>query len=427
MLFIPTFAWELFLYFIDFIRYFNSVVTTHRGVVMKSFFQVFALIGTLSVSSLYAADKPQVELQTNKGVIVLELMPDKAPKSVENFLNYVKDGFYSNTIIHRVIPDYMIQAGGYDDKQAKKDPTQPPVPNEATNGLKNTKGTVAVARKAEPDSGTSQFFINMKDNEQLNHAGKTDSKSWGYAVFGKVIKGMDVLEQIQEVETNQEGPFKYFPVDAVVIENITVKEAAKASKKAATPDKKADTKDAKLDKEDKKVEKKADKKDKKDAKKEDDQAAKDAAEDAADAAADKAEKKSDKKVEKKADKKADKKDKKDTKKEDDQAAKDAAEDAADAAAEKAAAEKEKKDSKASTKKVEKKADKKEAAKDDQAAKDAAEDAADAAADKAATEKEKKADKKETKKVEAKSDKKAEKKAKEAPKDAGAAPDEPAAE
>jgi cyclophilin family peptidyl-prolyl cis-trans isomerase len=343
---------------------------------MKSFFQMLALIGTLSVSNLSAADKPQVELQTNKGVIVLELMPDKAPKSVENFLKYVNEGFYNNTIFHRVIPEYMIQGGGYDDKQVKKDPTQAPIASEATNGLKNTKGTIAVARKAEPDTGTSQFFINMKDNDQLNYVGKTDSKSLGYSVFGKVIKGMDVLEDIQNVETNQDGPFKYFPVDPIIIESATVKEDAKASKKAYTKDKKPD---AKLEKEDKK----SDKTDKK---------GKDAAKD-------------------------------------DQAAKDAAEDAADAAADKAPpVEKEKKDSKTSSKKVEskapKKADKKDAVKDDQAAKDAAEDAADAAADKALpVEKEKKDSKTSSKKVEKKTDKKG----KDAAKDAGSAPDEPAAE
>lgn len=400
---------------------------------MKSLFQVFALIGTLSVSTLYAADKPQVELQTNKGVITFELMPDKAPKSVENFLNYVKDGFYNNTIIHRVIPDYTIQGGGYDDKQAKKEPSHPPVANEADNGVKNTKGTVAVARKAEPHSGTSQFFINMKDNDQLNYTGKTDSKSWGYAVFGKVIKGMEILEQIQDVETNQDGPFKYFPVEPVIVESVTLKEGAKDSKKAPAKDKKPD---AKLDKEEKKSDKKSEKKDKKDSKKEDDQAAKDAAEDAADAAADKAEKPAEKKVEKKADKKSDKKTEK--KADDDQAAKDAAEDAADAAADKATSEK--KDSKASTKNVEKKTDKKAEKKseDDQAAKEAAEDAADAAADKAAEKDKKDVKKVETKKSEKPAEKSSEKstekkdsktssKTKESAKDAGAAPDEPAAE
>lgn len=417
------------MYHIEFIIVFRVFFATIGVLFMKSFFQVLVLIGTFSVSNLYAADKPQVELQTNKGVIVFELMPDKAPKSVENFLNYVKDGFYTNTIIHRVIPDYTIQGGGYDDKQTKKETTHPAVANEADNGVKNTKGTVAVARKAEPHSGTSQFFINMKDNKALDYTGKTDSKTWGYAVFAKVTKGMDVLEQIQDVETNQDGPFKYFPVDPVIIESVTLKEEEPKASKKTGKDKKTD---AKLDKEDKKADKKSDKKDKKsdkkDASKEDEEAAKDAAEDAADAAADKKVDKKDKKADKKSEKKDKKSDKKDAAKEDDQAAKDAAEDAADAAADKATSEKsDKKEAKSSTKKVEKKSEKKESKKeDDQAAKDAAEDAADAAADKAASEKSEKKDAKaSSKKVEKKEDKKTPSKAKDAGK--GDAPDEPAAE
>ena len=412
-------------YFIEFISVFRVFFATIGVLFMKSFFQVIALIGTFSVSTLYAAEKPQVELQTNKGMIVFELMPDKAPKSVENFLLYVKDGFYNHTIIHRVIPDYTIQGGGYDDKQTKKETTHPSIANEAENGVKNTKGTVAVARKAEPHSGTSQFFINMKDNNQLNYTGKTDSKTWGYAVFAKVIKGMDILEQIQDLETNQDGPFKYFPIDPVIVESVTLKEEEpKSSKKAVSKDKKTD---AKLDKEEKKSEKKSEKTDKKSEKKavdNDEEAAKDAAEDAADADADKKPEKKDKKSEKKVEKKVEKKESS----EEDQAAKDAAEDAADAAAEKAASEKsEKKDTKASSKKVEKKVEKKESSEEDQAAKDAAEDAADAAAEKAAAASEK-AHKKDEKKSEKKVEKKSEKKDEKAKtKDAGDAPDEPAAE
>ncbi len=396
---------------------------------MKSFFPVLMLIGTFNISNLYAADKPQVELQTNKGMIVFELMPDKAPKSVENFLNYVKDGFYDNTIIHRVIPDYTIQGGGYDDKQTKKETTHPAVANEANNGVKNTKGTVAVARKAEPHSGTSQFFINMKDNKTLDFTGKTDSKTWGYAVFAKVTKGMDVLEQIQEVETNQEGPFKYFPVDPVIIESVTLKEESKPSKKAVGKDKKTD---AKLDKEDKKTEKKSEKKSEKKDKKVDDEAAADAAEDAADAAADKAaSEKSDKKNAKVSTKKSEKKSEKKETPLDDEAAADAAEDAADAAADEAASEKsDKKNAKVSTKKSEKKSEKKETPVDDEAAADAAEDAADKAADKAEEKQDAKKSvetkKTDSKKVEKKEDKKAPSKAKDADK-GGDAPDEPAAE
>jgi len=388
---------------------------------MKSFFPVLMLIGTFNISNLYAADKPQVELQTNKGMIVFELMPDKAPKSVENFLNYVKDGFYDNTIIHRVIPDYTIQGGGYDDKQTKKETTHPAVANEANNGVKNTKGTVAVARKAEPHSGTSQFFINMKDNKTLDFTGKTDSKTWGYAVFAKVTKGMDVLEQIQEVETNQEGPFKYFPVDPVIIESITLKEESKPSKKAVGKDKKTD---AKLDKEDKKTEKKSEKKSEKKDKKVDDEAAADAADAAADKAASE---KSDKKNAKVSTKKSEKKSEKKETPVDDEAAADAAEDAADAAADEAASEKsDKKNAKISTKKSEKKSEKKETPVDDEAAADAAEDAADKAEEKQDAKKSVETKKTDSKKVEKKEDKKAPSKAKDADK-GGDAPDEPAAE
>jgi len=388
---------------------------------MKSFFPVLMLIGTFNISNLYAADKPQVELQTNKGMIVFELMPDKAPKSVENFLNYVKDGFYDNTIIHRVIPDYTIQGGGYDDKQTKKETTHPAVANEANNGVKNTKGTVAVARKAEPHSGTSQFFINMKDNKTLDFTGKTDSKTWGYAVFAKVTKGMDVLEQIQEVETNQEGPFKYFPVDPVIIESITLKEESKPSKKAVGKDKKTD---AKLDKEDKKTEKKSEKKSEKKDKKVDDEAAADAADAAADKAASE---KSDKKNAKVSTKKSEKKSEKKETPVDDEAAADAAEDAADAAADEAASEKsDKKNAKVSTKKSEKKSEKKETPVDDEAAADAAEDAADKAEEKQDAKKSVETKKTDSKKVEKKEDKKAPSKAKDADK-GGDAPDEPAAE
>jgi len=166
-----------------------------------------------------AAD-PQVELKTNLGTIRIELYPAKAPKSVENFLQYVKDGHFNGTIFHRVIDNFMIQGGGFD-KGYKQKPTRAPIENEAKNGLKNDLGTLAMARTSAPHSASSQFFINLKDNNFLNAASAQDG--WGYAVFGKVVGGMDVVMKIAKTPTGPGGPF---PTDApremVVIESATV-------------------------------------------------------------------------------------------------------------------------------------------------------------------------------------------------------------
>ncbi|GAF55611.1 LOW QUALITY PROTEIN: peptidyl-prolyl cis-trans isomerase PpiB [Psychrobacter sp. JCM 18901] len=136
---------------------------------------------------------PVVELETNMGAIVIELNEEKAPKTVENFLNYVKSGHYDGTIFHRIIDGFMIQGGGMDAEMNEK-PTNAPIENEADNGLKNDKGTIAMARTQDPHSATSQFFINVKDNDFLNHSGK-NMQGWGYTVFGKVTSGMDVIEK----------------------------------------------------------------------------------------------------------------------------------------------------------------------------------------------------------------------------------------
>lgn len=159
--------------------------------------------------------KPQVLLETTSGDILLELDPDKAPETVENFLKYVDDGFYDNTIFHRVIPDFMIQGGGMDAKMKEK-PTRASIKNEADNGLKNERGAIAMARTADPDSATAQFFINHKDNEFLNHKAPTRD-GWGYAVFGKVIDGMDVVDKIAKVKTRSSGIHDDVPVDMVMI------------------------------------------------------------------------------------------------------------------------------------------------------------------------------------------------------------------
>lgn len=162
--------------------------------------------------------KPKVELTTSAGAIVLELDRDKAPQSVENFLKYVDAKHYDGTIFHRVIQNFMIQGGGFtEDMQRKK--TRDPIGNEADNGLKNLRGTVAMARTGDPHSATAQFFINVKDNMFLNHRSK-DSRGWGYTVFGRVVSGMDVVDKIRAAKTGAKGPFrKDAPVENVVIQS----------------------------------------------------------------------------------------------------------------------------------------------------------------------------------------------------------------
>jgi cyclophilin family peptidyl-prolyl cis-trans isomerase len=165
---------------------------------------------------------PVVEIKTNKGTMVVELYPDKAPKTVANFLSYVDKGFYNGTIFHRVIPDFMIQGGGYTGDRQRKD-TDAPVQNEANNGLKNLAGSIAMARTSDPNSATSQFFINAKDNAFLDF--KNDSpQGWGYAVFGKVIEGTEVVHAIEHAPTSdQGGAFANLPQDQVTIESISVR------------------------------------------------------------------------------------------------------------------------------------------------------------------------------------------------------------
>ena len=173
-------------------------------------------------TSNQGADMVTVTMETNKGVITLELDRSKAPVSVENFITYAQSGHYDGTIFHRVIPGFMIQGGGFDTSMQQKD-TNPPIKNEAANGLKNDKGTVAMARTNVPDSATSQFFINAKDNDFLNHTSPTP-QGWGYAVFGKVTGGMDVVESIENVSTSNKGGHQDVPVSDVIIEKVTIEE-----------------------------------------------------------------------------------------------------------------------------------------------------------------------------------------------------------
>ncbi|MFL9863248.1 peptidylprolyl isomerase [Paraburkholderia fungorum] len=161
-----------------------------------------------------------VELHTNHGVIKLELDAEKAPKSVENFLNYVKAGHYDNTVFHRVIDGFMIQGGGFEPGMKQK-PTAEPIANEANNGLKNVNGSVAMARTNDPHSATAQFFINVNDNDFLNHSSPTP-QGWGYAVFGKVVEGLDIVEKIKKVKTGSKGFHQDVPADDVVIEKAVI-------------------------------------------------------------------------------------------------------------------------------------------------------------------------------------------------------------
>ncbi len=185
--------------------------------ILRSTFAVFALLVAFSAS----AANPQVELTTNMGRITLELYPDKAPQTVDNFLQYVKEGFYDGTVFHRIIPNFMIQGGGFTaDFNQKK--TRGPVKNEAASGLKNTVGTVAMARTSDPHSATAQFFINIADNDFLNFTAPTQ-QGHGYAAFGKVVKGMDVVEKIARVATGPgKPPHSDVPRKPVIIERAQI-------------------------------------------------------------------------------------------------------------------------------------------------------------------------------------------------------------
>ncbi len=180
------------------------------------------LTSTLSFSTgkSMSTTAPKVKLTTTLGDITIQLNPDKAPISAENFLTYVKQGFYEGTIFHRVIPGFMAQGGGFDVKFNQK-PTLAPIKNEADNGLANARGTVAMARTNVPDSATAQFFINYKDNTFLNHTGKNAS-GWGYAVFAEVIEGMDVVDAMAKQATGSRGPYQDVPTVDIVITKAEV-------------------------------------------------------------------------------------------------------------------------------------------------------------------------------------------------------------
>jgi cyclophilin family peptidyl-prolyl cis-trans isomerase len=166
-----------------------------------------------------ANSSPRVKMVTSLGTIIIQLNAKAAPRTVDNFLSYVKDGFYDGTIFHRVIAGFMIQGGGFD-AHMKRRPTRAPIINEADNGLSNRTGTIAMARTSDPHSATSQFFINAKDNTFLDHHSKT-AQGWGYCVFGRVVKGMNVVRAIEHVPTTIRAGMRDVPITPVVIKRVT--------------------------------------------------------------------------------------------------------------------------------------------------------------------------------------------------------------
>ena len=184
-------------------------------------FKRLSLLAAGLLVSLAAWAAPTVEMTTNLGKITLELYPEKAPKTVEFFLYNAKHGFYEATIFHRVIDGFMIQGGGFNSSMEEKKTRTPALQNEANNGLSNDRGTVAMARTQDPHSASAQFFINVKNNDFLNHSGKS-IQGWGYAVFGKVTEGLDVINAIKKVPTGRAGGHSDVPLKAVVVESAEV-------------------------------------------------------------------------------------------------------------------------------------------------------------------------------------------------------------
>jgi cyclophilin family peptidyl-prolyl cis-trans isomerase len=200
---------------------------------MKKCFGIAAAVVIAASMCVSAADaaKPRVKFETTSGTIIVELNPQVAPKTVANFLQYVKDGHYNGTIFHRVIKGFMIQGGGFT-KDMKEKATRAPVPNEADNGLTNEIGTIAMARTMDPNSATAQFFINTVNNKGLNFRSK-DMDGWGYCVFGKVVGGLNVVTAIENVQTGDAGMFQNVPTTPVEITKATIVETASAAKPAA--------------------------------------------------------------------------------------------------------------------------------------------------------------------------------------------------
>ena len=196
---------------------FNKFINSRAATFLSA---VCLLLASIGVATAHSGDKVMVEMHTSKGLITLELDAEKAPVTVANFIEYVKSGHFDGTIFHRVIPGFVIQGGGMESGMKEK-PTQPPIENEADNGLKNVTGSICMARTNDPHSATSQFFINLKDNQFLDHTEK-NPQGWGYAVFGQVTDGMDVVEAIAAVQTGNAGFHQDVPVEDIVVEKVTI-------------------------------------------------------------------------------------------------------------------------------------------------------------------------------------------------------------
>ena len=196
---------------------FNKFINSRAAAFLSAVILVLASIGVATANS---GDKVMVEMHTSKGLITLELDAEKAPVTVANFIEYVNSGHFDGTIFHRVIPGFVIQGGGLESGMREK-PTQAPIENEADNGLKNVTGSICMARTNDPHSATSQFFINLKDNQFLDHTEKSP-QGWGYAVFGQVTGGMDVVEAIAAVQTGNAGFHQDVPVEDIVVEKVTI-------------------------------------------------------------------------------------------------------------------------------------------------------------------------------------------------------------
>jgi len=182
-----------------------------------------AIVAFLLPSTLFAQSNPTANIKTSMGEIKVELLTDKAPISVENFISYANAGYYDGTIFHRVIGSFMIQGGGFTPDMQKKSAGEP-IQNEASNGLKNKRGTLAMARTGDPHSATAQFYINVENNEDLDYTGEGNSREWGYAVFGRVIAGMSVIDSIRYVPTTTRSSFSDVPTEPVIIETVEILE-----------------------------------------------------------------------------------------------------------------------------------------------------------------------------------------------------------
>ncbi len=198
----------------------------------RAFACLVPLLMALWFTPAALAANPKVEIKTTLGTVVIELYPENAPKTVENFLQYVKDGFYDGTIFHRVIPGFMAQGGGFTRNMQEK-PTRPAIRNEAGNGLRNANGTLAMARTADPHSATAQFFINVADNDFLDFK-SPDDKGYGYAVFARVTSGMDVVQKMLQVPTATVGPHQNVPRQPIVIERARLLQETPAAKSQKT-------------------------------------------------------------------------------------------------------------------------------------------------------------------------------------------------